>query len=85
MSPHTTHSANLNSSGSPSSAPLNTGGSGATFDIASPTSSAGIATRNPANGPATPMSNSAGFVVIGCLMRMNAPAVPVSGNGMGRK
>ena len=47
--------------------------------------SAGTATRNPAIGPAIPMSNSIRLDGIGSLMRMNAPIVPVSRNGTGMK
>ena len=47
--------------------------------------SAGTATTNPAIGPAMPMSNSATFDGMRERMRMNAPSVPVSGSGAGRK
>ena len=47
--------------------------------------SAGTATTNPAIGPAMPMSKSATFEGMRERMRMNAPSVPVSGSGAGRK
>ena len=53
------------------------------LESASPQNSTGIATRNPAIGPAMPMSNSACRERIGDLMRMTAPNVPISvGAGM---
>ena len=79
--PNVSHAAALNSSGSPSSA--------AALEVlrelddarqaACPTNSTGTATRNPAIGPAMPMSNSWRLVGIGWRMRMKAPSVPVSG------
>ena len=50
-----------------------------TLDIHMPRNSAGTATRNPAMGPAMPMSNSMRLLGIGSRMRMKAPSVPVSG------
>ena len=86
MFPQTSRSAIWKSSGSPSSIPTKSGGSGATLDIASPSSSAGTATRNPAKGPATPISNSAALVV----NRLpdtdeRRPPCRSSGNGIGQE
>ncbi|OLD17265.1 MAG: hypothetical protein AUJ01_09375 [Acidobacteria bacterium 13_1_40CM_3_65_5] len=55
------------------------------FDIAMPMNSAGTATRNPAIGPAMPMSNKIRFCGTGSRIRMNAPSVPLIMNGKGRK
>jgi hypothetical protein len=63
----------------------NPSGTFATCDIATPMKSAGTATRNPAIGPAMPMSNSIRFSGIGSRMRMNAPSVPKIEIGIGRK
>src|ERR1051326_6871675 len=61
-----------------------TGGDGAAGR--SPTAAIGTNTRNPASGPATPMSKSARREGIGDLILMNAPSVPTMiGGGMGMK
>ena len=50
-----------------------------------PMKSAGTANTKPASGPAMPMSNNIRLVGIGSRIRMNAPSVPVSTNGIGMK
>ena len=56
-----------------------------TCDIATPMTSAGTVTTNPAIGPAMPMSNSIRLVGIGSRILMNAPNVPMIERGNGRK
>jgi hypothetical protein len=83
--PHSKLDAALKSSGSPSDSPTKSDGIFTTRDIDKPITSAGTATTNPAIGPAMPMSNSMCLVGIASRIRMNAPSVPVSGRGAGRK
>ncbi len=58
--------------------------SGRTSECASPYSTAGIAIRKPAHGPAAPTSKSA-VRFVGVRMRMKAPKVPIRNGGPGMK
>ena len=85
MDPHIAQVAALKSKGSPSERPTKSCGNATVRERLSPTNKAGVATTNPAIGPAIPMSKSMRFVGIFSRIRMNAPSVPVSRIGAGRK
>jgi hypothetical protein len=56
-----------------------------TFESPSPKKKAGTRTRNPAIGPATPISKRAARLGNGSRMRISAPSVPVRMIGIGMK
>ena len=82
--PQTSQMIPLSSSGSPKIQTSPVVGTLNRVERLTPMNSTGIATRNPAIGPAMPMSNSSRLLGMGCRMRMKAPRVPAN-NGAGRK
>ena len=68
---------NLKSRGSPKTRAPSPWGGGAIFDRDRPTTSAGRARTKLASGPAAPISNSWCLRVMGDLILMNAPRVPI--------
>jgi len=69
--------------GSPKTMDSSLGSAGTTLDRDRPMNRAGRARMKPVSGPAAPMSNSCCFLVMGDLILMNAPNVPIRvGAGM---